>query len=45
MKINKFKVSYQSYIFPTIKITFDKILHGYYNIEFIWFVWGIEIKI
>ena len=34
---------YQFYILPTIKITHDEVLFGFYNIEFWWGQWGFEV--
>lgn len=34
---------YQFYILPTIKITHNKVLFGFYNIEFWWGKWGLEV--
>lgn len=45
MKIEKIKILYQTYILPTIKLTHDPALYGYYCIEFIWLSWSIEISI
>jgi hypothetical protein len=36
-------ICYQFYLLPTIKITNNKLLFGYYSIEFIWLKWGISI--
>jgi hypothetical protein len=43
MKIQFNNIAYQFYLVPTIKVTDDKFLFGYYGIEFIWLKWGIEI--
>lgn len=42
--MRKFKISFQIYLIPTIKITHDPILHGYRSIEFMWLNYGVEIK-
>ena len=44
-KIQRFQVAYQFYVIPTIKFTYDKMLHGYRDIQIIWGRWGIEIRI
>jgi hypothetical protein len=50
MNYSKWKINfqftsiwYQFYILPTIKITYNKMLFGFYNIEFWWGQWGFEI--
>lgn len=35
---------HQIYLIPTIKVTHDRMLFGYYNVEFWWLKWGIEIS-
>jgi len=40
VKTEKYDVGYQFYIIPTIKVTHDKMLYGYYTIDFIWGKWG-----
>ena len=45
IKISLFQVTYQVYLIPTIKFTYNKALYGYKAIEFIWLNWGIEISI
>lgn len=44
MKITKFKIWSQIYILPTFKVTYDKYLHGSYDIELIWWKWGIGLE-
>ena len=41
---SSFEVSYQVYLIPTIKFTYDKVLNGYNSLEFIWWKWGIEFR-
>jgi hypothetical protein len=41
MKIELYKQSGQFLIIPTIKITYDRLLNGYYEIIFVWGKWGI----
>jgi hypothetical protein len=43
MKIQSSNVAYQFYLLPTIKVTNDKFLFGYYSIEFMWLKWVISI--
>jgi hypothetical protein len=43
MKIQFNSVCYQFYLIPTIKVTGNKLLFGYYSIEFIWLNRGVEI--
>jgi hypothetical protein len=43
MKIQFNTVAYQFYLLPTIKVTNDKFLFGYYSIEFMWLKWVISI--
>ena len=43
MKIQFSNICYQFYLIPTIKITNNKLLFGYYSIEFIWLKWGVGI--
>jgi hypothetical protein len=44
IKITKFQITYQVYLIPTIKFTYDKTLNGYNSLEFIWWKWGIELS-
>ena len=39
----RYDVAYQFYILPTFKITYDKMLYGYYTIDFIWGKWGFSL--
>jgi len=39
----KYDVYGQFYIIPTIKVTHDKYLYGYYTIDFVWGKWGLSI--
>lgn len=43
MKIATMTQWHQIYLIPTIRITHDKFLYGFYNIEFWWLKWGVEI--
>ncbi len=33
----------QFYIIPTIKITHNKYLYGYYSIDLVWGKWGLSL--
>ena len=44
-RIQRFQVTYQFYVIPTIKFTYDKMLHGYRDIQVIWGRWGVEIRV
>jgi hypothetical protein len=44
MKVELFKVAYQVYLIPTIKITYSKTLHGNYSVALIWLKRGIEFN-
>jgi hypothetical protein len=43
MKIEVYEVSDQLYVIPTIKLTYTKILNGYYSIDLVWLGWGISL--
>jgi hypothetical protein len=43
IKIDRMTQSGQIYLIPTIRVTHDKFLYGFYNIEFWWLKWGFEI--
>lgn len=43
MRIEFMTQWHQIYLLPTIRITHDKFLYGFYNIEFWWLKWGFEI--
>ena len=43
IKIETYSVWGQVYIIPTIKITHDKYLYGYYTIDFVWGKWGLSL--
>ncbi len=43
MRIEFMTVAYQIYLIPTVKVTNDRILYGYKNVELWWLKWGIEI--
>ena len=39
----KYDVYGQIYIIPTIKVTHDKLLYGYYTIDLVWGKWGLSL--
>ena len=39
----KYDVYGQVYILPTIKVTHDKNLYGYYTIDLVWGKWGLSL--
>ena len=45
MRAELFKVAYQLYLIPTIKITHSKTLYGNYSVAFIWLKRGIEFNL
>ena len=45
IEISTFKVAYQLYVIPTIKVTHNKWLNGSVGIELIWLKWGIDISL
>jgi hypothetical protein len=45
MKIEFYTECAQFTILPTIKITYDRFLNGYYELIFTWGSWGISIMI
>jgi hypothetical protein len=45
MKIRIDTVMYQLYVFPYLKITYDKFLNGNYEIIVGWFSWEIVLEI
>jgi len=44
MKIDRYTQVGQFLIIPTIKITFDRFLNGYYEVIFTWGSWGISLQ-
>lgn len=44
MKIDFYTQIGQFLVLPTVKITFDKVLNGYYELIFAWGSWGISIS-
>lgn len=44
MRIELNTTWYQIYLLPTIKVTHNRMLFGYYNVELWWFKWGVEIS-
>jgi hypothetical protein len=45
IKFERFTQWGQVYPIPTIRITHDLKLYGWYTIEFIWMKWGVSINI
>lgn len=43
MKLEFFNVAYQVYLIPTIKITHDQDLNGWYEVQLIWLKWGLSL--
>lgn len=41
----RYKVAYQIYLLPTIKVTADRMLYGYWTIDLVWLQWGFSITI
>jgi len=44
MKIERYTQVGQFLITPTIKITFDRTLNGYYELIFAWGAWGTSLQ-
>jgi hypothetical protein len=44
MKVDWYTQIGQFLIIPTIKITFDRTLNGYYELIFAWGAWGIGLQ-
>jgi hypothetical protein len=42
MKLEFFTVASQIYLIPTIKITHDRLLNGYHEVQLIWLKWGFS---
>ena len=42
MKLEVFSVASQIYLVPTIKITHDRWLNGWHEVQFIWLKWGVS---
>jgi hypothetical protein len=45
LKLERFTQWGQIYPLPTIRITHDKGLYGWYTIEVIWIKWGLSLNI
>jgi hypothetical protein len=43
MKIVSYKEAYAFYPLPMIRVTHDRILFGFYAIDFVWFSSGVSI--
>lgn len=44
MKIETYKIAYQFHIIPFVKVTYDKVLNGYYELIIGWFNIGLSIS-
>jgi hypothetical protein len=44
-RIETFRVGYQAYLLPTLKITHSWLLSGSIGIELIWLKWGVSAEI
>lgn len=44
MRIELISIWHQLYLIPTIKVTHNRMLFGYYDVEFWWLKWGVEIS-
>jgi len=44
MKIRTHKIAYQFYIIPFVKVTYDKVLNGSYELIIGWFNIGLSIS-
>ena len=44
MKIERYEQSYEFVVIPCIKFVYDKILFGYYCVDFIWGRWGFCVS-
>ena len=44
MKVEHYEQSYEFVVIPCIKFVYDKILFGYYCVDFIWGRWGFSLS-
>ena len=44
MKITTHKIAYQFYLLPFVKVTYDKVLNGSYELIIGWFNIGLSIS-
>jgi hypothetical protein len=44
MRIERYEQAYEFFITPTIKYTYDKLLFGFYCIDFVWGRKGYSIQ-
>jgi len=44
MKSNTYKIFSQVYLFPTVKITYDRILNGDLEIIMCWWKWELSLS-
>jgi hypothetical protein len=43
MKVTATSYASQFFVTPTVIVTYDKWLFGYYDITFIWMKWGVSL--
>lgn len=43
IEFEKYEVLDQMYLIPTLKITHNRGLNGYYAIDLVWIKWGISL--
>ena len=43
MKIERYEQVGEAFILPTIKYTYDKMLFGFYCVDFVWLRWGFSL--
>jgi len=44
MKISTYKIAYQFHILPFVKVTYDKVLNGDYELMIGWFNIGVSFS-
>jgi hypothetical protein len=45
MKIERYEQVGELFITPTVKYTYDKMLFGFYCVDFIWLRWGFSLHL
>ena len=43
MKLEFFNSWSQIYLIPTVKITHDRLLNGFHEVQLIWLKWGVSL--
>jgi len=43
MKLEFFNIWSQIYLIPTVKITHDRLLNGFHEVQLIWLKWGVSL--